>query len=133
MPPFVPPPHTVPPCAVVVPPLSMPPLAVVVPPLAVVVPPPCRATPCRTTFPSLVTPPSLMLQCASLVLAGCCITLSLFAPTSLSCQLVVESPPLLPHRRFSCCIAASLITPPLSHHAVPNLLYVLPINYSKQE
>jgi hypothetical protein len=81
--------------------------------------PPCHATPCCTTRPSLVMPPSLMLHCASLVLAGCCIALSLVAPTSLSHRMVVESLPLLPHRHLSHCTTTSLIMPPLSLHAVP--------------
>jgi hypothetical protein len=85
--------------------------------------PPCHATPCHTTHPSLVMPPSLMSHCASLVLAGCCIALSLVAPTSLSRRLVVESPPLLPHHHLSHRTAASLITPPLSLHAIPLILH----------
>jgi hypothetical protein len=84
--------------------------------------PPCHATPCRTTRPSLVMPPSLMLHCASLVLAGCCIAWSLVAPMSPSRRLVVESSPLSPHCHLSHCTAASLITPPLSRRAVPLIL-----------
>ncbi len=56
-----------------------------------------RATPCRT----LVVPPSLSLCCASLMLVGCCITSSLVAPPSLLRRLVVELPPLSPHRCLS--------------------------------
>ena len=61
-----------------------------------------RATPRRTPpLPSLVAPPPLSLRCASLVLVGCCIASSLNAPPSLSRQLVVELPPLSPHRHLS--------------------------------
>ncbi len=82
----------------------------------------CPPLPCH---PLLYHPPlschalSLMLHCASLVLAGCCIASSLVAPRSLSRRLVLESPPLLPHRHLSRCTAASLITLSLSLHAVP--------------
>ena len=59
-------------------------------------------------LPSLVAPPSLSLRCASLVLVGCCIASSLVAPPSLLRRLVVELPPLSPHRRLSLSRFASL-------------------------
>jgi hypothetical protein len=108
MPPFVAPPHAVPPCAVVVPPLTMPPLAVVVPPLAVVVPP--------LAVPPLAVPPAPLLSRHR----HSCRT----AP--LLCWLVVALPRLsllqrlsrsgwLLNFRLSCRIATSLVAPlPLS-------------------
>jgi hypothetical protein len=63
------------------------------------------ATPSLT--PSLVTPPSLSSRHAPLVLVGCCIPSSLIAPPSLSPRLIVESPPLLLHRRLYHCTAAA--------------------------
>jgi hypothetical protein len=108
MPPFVAPPHAVPPCAVVMPPLTMPPLAIVMPPLAVIVPP--------LAMPPLTVPPAPLLSCPRL---SCCT-----AP--LLCWLVVELPCLsllqrllhagwLLNRHLSCRIATSLVAPlPLS-------------------
>jgi hypothetical protein len=60
-----------------------------------------------SSMPSLVAPPSLSLRHAPLVLVGCCITSSLIAPPSLLPRLIVESPPLLLHRRLSHCTAAA--------------------------
>jgi hypothetical protein len=130
MPPFVAPPHVVPPCAVVVPPLTMPPLAVIVPPLAVVMTP--------LAVPPLAVPPAPLLSRHRLS----CRT----AP--LLCWLVVALPRLsllqrlsragcLLNRHLSCRITTSLIallplssrrlslfTLSLSYCAVPLLLHL---------
>jgi hypothetical protein len=102
MPPFVAPPHAVPPCAIVVPPLTMPPLAVVVPPLAVIVPP--------LAVPPLAVPPAPLLSRPCL---SCC-------TVPLLCWLVVALPHLLLLQRLfrsgwllncrlSCRITTSLV------------------------
>jgi hypothetical protein len=121
MPLFVAPPHTVPPCAVVVPPLTMPPLAVVVPPLAVVVPP--------LAVPPLAVPPAPLLSHHRLS----CHTVPLL------CWLVVALPCLsllqrlsragwLLNCRLSCRIATSLIPPlPLSSRCLS--LFTLSLSY----
>jgi hypothetical protein len=121
MPPFVAPPHAVPPCAVVVLPLTMPPLAVVVPPLAVVVPP--------LAMCPLAVPPTPLLSRHRLS----CRT----AP--LLCWLVVALPCLsllqrLSHAswllncRLSCRIATSLVAPlPLSSRRLS--LFMLSLSY----
>ena len=121
MPPFVAPPHAVPPCAVVVPPLTMPPLAVVVPLFAVVVPP--------LAVPPLAVPPAPLLSRHHLS----CHT----AP--LLCWLVVALPCLsllqclsrtgwLLNCRLSCRITTSLVAhlPPSSHRLS---LFTLPLSY----
>ncbi len=121
MPPFVAPPHAVPPCAVVVPPLTMPPLAIIVPPIAVVVSP--------LAVPPLAVPSAPLLSCHRL---SCCT-----AP--LLCWLVVALPHLsllqclsrpgwLLNRRLSCRIATSLVAPlPLSSCHLS--LFMLSLSY----
>jgi hypothetical protein len=121
MPPFVAPPHAVPPCAVVVPPRIKPPLAVVMPPLAVVVPP--------LAVPPLAVPPAPLFSCYRLS----CRT----AP--LLCWLVVALPRLSllqPLSRagwlLNCClsyrIATSLVAPlPLSSRSLS--LFMLSLSY----
>jgi hypothetical protein len=90
----------------------------------------CRPLPCRplplSYHPLLLLCPPLPCHPlpyhpplhASLVLAGCCIA-SFVAPTSLARRMVVESPPLLPHRPLSHCTPASLIMPPPSCCSIP--------------
>jgi hypothetical protein len=121
MPPFVAPPHAVPPCAVVVPPLTLPPLAVVVPPLAVVVPP--------LAVPPLAVPPAPLLSHHRLS----CRTVPLL------CWLVVALPRLSLLQRLSCAgwllnchlscrIATSLVAPlPLSSHCLS--IFMLSLSY----
>jgi hypothetical protein len=74
----------------------------------------CHPLPCHPPLSCHTTVSHVSLRL--LVLAGCCIASSLDAPMPLLCWLVVESLPLLPHCHLSHCTAASLITPPLSHH-----------------
>jgi hypothetical protein len=121
MPPFIPPPHAVPPCAIVVPPLTMPPLAINVPPLAIVLP--------LHAVPPLAVPPAPLLTRHRLS----CHT----AP--LLCWLVVALPrlSLLQHLsragwllncRLSCRIATSLVAPlPLSSCRLS--LFMLSLSY----
>jgi hypothetical protein len=121
MPPFVAPPHAVPPCAVVVPLLTIPPLAIIVPPLAVVVPP--------LAMPPLAIPPAPLLSRHRL---SCCT-----AP--LLCRLVVALPCLsllqrlsragwLLNCRLSCRVATSLVAPlPLSSRCLS--LFTLSLSY----
>jgi hypothetical protein len=121
MPPFIAPPHAVPPCAIVVLPLTMPPLAVVVPPLAIVVP--------LLAMPPLAVPSTPLLSRHRLS----CHT----AP--LLCLLVVALPCLsllqrlscagwLLNCRLSCRIATSLVAPlPLSSRHLS--LFTLSLSY----
>ncbi len=108
MPPFVAPPHAVPPCAVVVPPLTMPPLAVVMPPLAVVVPP--------LAMPPLAVPPAPLLSRHRLS----CRT----AP--LLCWLVVALPRLSLLQCLSC--VGWLLNHCLSCRIATSLVALLPLS-----
>jgi hypothetical protein len=81
-----------------------------------------RATPLLT--PSLVAPPSLSLPRAPLVLVGCCITSSLIVPPSLLPRLIVESPPLLLHRRLYRCTTAAPLSLRHPSLVVPHKLVV---------